>query len=121
MLGAGVGCRLGGNAADAAVERLAGDIKHEVETALANLSPGEFSAGGVSYLTSAIEKRRGTVLESDSTYTIELGELQAWVDAKFTVQTGGFYSKEGSVTTCLRFEVRWTYHNYVAYAESRCP
>ncbi|WP_229075990.1 hypothetical protein [Actinoplanes sp. DH11] len=117
------GCASSGNAADDAIDRTAAAIAREVSVALANLSPGDYGEGGVSYLTSAVITRRGEVLGSDRIDTIELDALQAWVDTRFTATaSGGYLGKaQQSATRCLRFEVRWSYGDYVTHHPIDCP
>jgi hypothetical protein len=112
-----------GNAAEQAIDQTAAGIADDVDGVLAGKSPGDFSTLGVSSLRSAIENDDGTVLGSDTRYSVELGELQGWVDARFTeTAMGGLLGKdEETATVCLRFEVRWTHGEYVTYDDIDCP
>ncbi|MEU4692281.1 hypothetical protein [Actinoplanes sp. NPDC023714] len=113
----------GGNAGAEAVDRTAAAIARSVDVSLANLSAGDMSAGGISYLTSNITDRRGEVLGSGGESSLEQDALQAWVEARFEMSaSGGYLGKtQENAIVCLRFEVHLRYADYTTYDEIDCP
>jgi hypothetical protein len=106
-----------------ALDQTATTIARNVDLAIANMSLGDYSEGGINYLTSNIENYRGEVLGSGGESILERDVLQSWVDARFEVSaSGGFLGKEQArEIICLRFEVHSTYGDYTTYDEIDCP
>ncbi|MFI1989503.1 hypothetical protein [Actinoplanes sp. NPDC020271] len=96
-----------------AVDTTAATVARQVDLAVADVSPGEYSRAGIRALATAIEARGGSVRHAGTDDSADLRNLHASAD----VELRGGADGQQDETVCVRFELRWaddgqstTYH-----------